>query len=38
MRGYAIPAGMIIQPGMNGYTPEFDARLPYDPDAGELVT
>jgi peptide/nickel transport system substrate-binding protein len=33
MRGYAIPAGMIIQPGMNGYTPEFDIRLPYHPDA-----
>ncbi len=30
MRGYAIPAGMIIQPGMNGYTPEFDARPAYD--------
>ena len=26
MRGYAIPAGMIIQPGINGYTPEFDTR------------
>jgi peptide/nickel transport system substrate-binding protein len=33
MRGYAIPAGMIIQPGINGYTPEFDTRLPHDPEA-----
>jgi ABC-type transport system substrate-binding protein len=32
MRGLTIPAGMIIQPGMNGYTPEFDARPSYDPD------
>ncbi len=35
MRGYAIPAGMIIQPGMNGYTPEFDTRLAYDPAAAK---
>jgi peptide/nickel transport system substrate-binding protein len=26
-----IPAGMVIAPGVNGYSPEFDARLPYDP-------
>jgi peptide/nickel transport system substrate-binding protein len=32
MRGYAMLAGMIIQPGMNGYTPEFDVRPAYDPD------
>jgi peptide/nickel transport system substrate-binding protein len=37
MRGLAIPAGMIIQPGMNGYTPEFDARLPYNPDAAKAL-
>jgi peptide/nickel transport system substrate-binding protein len=35
MRGYAIPAGMIIQPGVNGYTPEFDTRLAYDPAAAK---
>ena len=35
MRGYAIPAGMIIQPGINGYTPEFDTRPAYDPDAAK---
>ena len=37
MRGLAIPAGMIIQPGINGYSPEFDARLPYDPDAAKAL-
>jgi peptide/nickel transport system substrate-binding protein len=37
MRGLAIPAGMIIQPGINGYTPEFDARQPYDPDAAKAL-
>jgi peptide/nickel transport system substrate-binding protein len=37
MRGYAMPAGMIIQPGINGYTPEFDARLPHDPDAAKAL-
>ena len=37
MRGYAKPAGMIIQPGFNGYTPEFDTRLPYDPDTARKL-
>ena len=37
MRGYAIPAGMIIQPGMNGYTPEFDTRPAYDPEAAKRL-
>jgi peptide/nickel transport system substrate-binding protein len=35
MRGYAIPAGMVIQPGINGYTPEFDTRPPHDPEAAK---
>jgi peptide/nickel transport system substrate-binding protein len=35
MRGYALPAGMVIQPGINGYTPEFDTRPAYDPDAAK---
>jgi peptide/nickel transport system substrate-binding protein len=26
-----IPAGMVIAPGVNGYSPELDQRLPYDP-------
>jgi peptide/nickel transport system substrate-binding protein len=37
MRGYAIPAGMIIQPGINGYTPEFDTRPAHDPDAARSL-
>jgi peptide/nickel transport system substrate-binding protein len=37
MRGLAIPAGMIIQPGINGYTPELDARPPYDADAAKAL-
>jgi peptide/nickel transport system substrate-binding protein len=35
MRGYALPAGMVIQPGINGYTPEFDIRPAYDPEAAK---
>jgi peptide/nickel transport system substrate-binding protein len=35
MRGHAMPAGIVIQPGINGYTPEFDARPAYDPDAAK---
>jgi peptide/nickel transport system substrate-binding protein len=35
MSGLAIPAGIIIQPGINGYAPELDARLPFDPDAAK---
>jgi peptide/nickel transport system substrate-binding protein len=35
MRGYAMPAGMVIQPGINGYTPEFDVRPAHDPEAAK---
>lgn len=40
MSGLAIPIGMIVQPGINGYAPELDTRLPYDADAamGLLTT
>jgi peptide/nickel transport system substrate-binding protein len=31
MAGLAIPTGMTIPPGVNGYAPELDRRLPYDP-------
>ena len=30
-RGFAIPVGMPIAPGVNGYTPELAQRPPYDP-------
>jgi peptide/nickel transport system substrate-binding protein len=35
MNGLAIPAGIIIQPGITGYAPELDTRLPFDPDAAK---
>ena len=35
MQGLAIPAGMLVSPGVNGYTPELDQRLPYDPQAAK---
>jgi peptide/nickel transport system substrate-binding protein len=37
MSGLAIPIGMIIQPGINGYAPELDTRLPFDPDAAKAL-
>jgi peptide/nickel transport system substrate-binding protein len=37
MRGLAIPAGIIIQPGINGYAPELDTRLPFNPDAARAL-
>jgi peptide/nickel transport system substrate-binding protein len=35
MEGLAIPAGMLIAPGLNGYAPDLDQRLPYDPEAAK---
>jgi peptide/nickel transport system substrate-binding protein len=37
MSGLAIPAGMIIQPGIVGYEPELDTRLPFDPSAAKVL-
>jgi peptide/nickel transport system substrate-binding protein len=37
MHGLAIPIGMLIQPGINGYAPELDTRLPFDPDAAKAL-
>jgi len=37
MRGLAIPAGIVIQPGINGYAPELDTRLPFDPSAAKAL-
>ena len=31
MEGLSIPAGMMVPPGVNGYAPDLDRRLPYDP-------
>jgi peptide/nickel transport system substrate-binding protein len=35
MRGLSIPAGMMVSPGVNGYAPELDKRLPYDPETAK---
>ena len=32
MRGFSRPTGTIITPGVQGYAPEADVRLPYDRD------
>jgi peptide/nickel transport system substrate-binding protein len=37
MHGLAVPAGIIIQPAINGYAPELDTRLPFDPDAAKAL-
>jgi peptide/nickel transport system substrate-binding protein len=37
MHGLAIPSGIIIQPGINGYAPELDTRLPFDPSAAKAL-
>lgn len=37
MNGLSLPAGMIIELGINGYSPELDQRLPYDPDAARTL-
>jgi peptide/nickel transport system substrate-binding protein len=38
MKGFSLPAGIIIAPGAHGYTKELDTRLPYDPGrAKELM-
>jgi peptide/nickel transport system substrate-binding protein len=37
MHGLAIPAGIIIQPGITGYAPDLDTRLPFDPGAAKAL-
>ena len=37
MRGLSEPAGMITFPGVQGYTKELDARLPYDPEKSKQL-
>ena len=37
MHGLAIPTGMLIQPGINGYAPELATRLPFDPGAAKAL-
>jgi len=35
--GLAVPAGMVAAPGVNGYDPELDRRLPYDPERAKVL-
>lgn len=38
MRGRSQPAGMLVAPGIDGWSEEMDTRLPFDPDAArELI-
>jgi peptide/nickel transport system substrate-binding protein len=37
MNDLAIPSGIIVQPGVNGYAPELDTRLHFDPDAAKAL-
>jgi peptide/nickel transport system substrate-binding protein len=36
-KGYGIPAGMPIGPWINGYAPDLDQRLPYDPEKARAL-
>lgn len=37
MRGLAEPAGMLLSPGIGGYTDEIDALPPFDPDRARAL-
>lgn len=37
MRGLAEPAGMLLSPGIGGYTKEIDALPPFDPEAARAL-
>ena len=37
MRGNARTVGLLVGPGMGGYTPEQDRRLPYDPERARAL-
>jgi peptide/nickel transport system substrate-binding protein len=36
-KGYAVPAAMPIGPWINGYAPDLDQRLSYDPDKARAL-
>jgi ABC-type oligopeptide transport system substrate-binding subunit len=36
-KGYGVPAGMPIPPGINGYASDLDQRLPYDPEKARAL-
>lgn len=37
MRGYSVPAGQLVAPGIGGHDEELDTRFPYDPDASRAL-
>lgn len=37
MRGLSTPIGSLYSPRLNGHKPEFDERLPFDPDAARAL-
>ena len=37
MRGASAPAGLMIAPGITGFVPELNKRLPYDPEASKKL-
>ena len=37
MQGLSVPAGMMVPPGVNGYAPELDQRLPYEPETARAL-
>jgi peptide/nickel transport system substrate-binding protein len=37
MRGAAMPAALMLGPGVNGYPADLDRRLPYDPAAAKRL-
>jgi len=37
MRGAATPTAALIGPGINGFQPELNKRLPYDPEAAKKL-
>ena len=37
MRGASNPTALMVGPGINGFQPELNKRLPYDPDAAKKL-
>lgn len=37
MRGFATPAGLLVGPGVVGFDPVLDKRLPFDPAAAKAL-
>ena len=37
MRGASAPTGLMIAPGINGFVPDLNKRLPFDPEASKKL-